>query len=338
MRLTTLVPAAALAAALAVAGCSPAAAPPTPPPDAPSVMTAASKATYPTKLEITLGGSYTDSGTTTTLPDGLLTIDIDTAAGVGSVHLAIPASVLGTSGAAALAQLGVTGDSLSLDALYDGKALYAKSPALPALVTQLAVLAQGVTMPQLGPDTWAKVLDEATIKQFAGAAQGAVESAAPSAMASASVDDLKTMLDQIGGSISLGPQTTGAGGPANDVKLSIDPAKLKAYIAAHPDQVASSQLSTLSALGDLTSISADILVDVATSRVEQISASIAGTQSGSTVSGTIKIGIAEAPASVSFAAPAGAVDLPLAQILAPLVQSMMGAGGGGLFPLPSTVP
>ncbi len=335
MRLTALIPAAALAASIAVAGCSAGStATPTPPPDATSVMTAASKASYPTKIEITLGGSYTDSGTTTTLPDGLLTVDIDTTAGAGSVHLAIPASLLGASGAAALAQLGITGNSLTLDALYDGKALYAKSPALPALVSQLAALAQGVTLPQLGADTWAKVIDEATIKQLAGSAQSAVESAAPSA--SPSVADVKTVLDQIGGSISLGTQATGAGGPAYDVKLTIDPAKLKAYMTAHPEQFATAQMSTLTALGDLTSFSADVLVDVATSRVEQISASMAGTQSGAAVSGTIKVGIAEAPAGVSFAAPSGAVDLPLAQILAPLVQSMMGAGGG--LPIPSTAP
>ena len=82
--------------------------------------------------------------------------------------------------------------------------------------------------------------------------------------------------------------------------------------------------------------SGDILVDAATSRVEQVSASVAGTQNGSAVRGTIKVGIAEAPAGVSFAAPSGAVDLPLAQILAPLVQSMMGSGGG--LPIPSTAP
>src|SRR5512141_539638 len=138
MRLTALIPAAALATSLALAACSPATpAPtptptPTPPPDATSVMAAAAKASYPTKLEFTLGGSYTASGTTTALPDKLLVVDVDTAAGVGSVHLAIPASLLGASGAATLAQLGITGDTISLDALYDGKALYAKSPALPA--------------------------------------------------------------------------------------------------------------------------------------------------------------------------------------------------------------
>jgi hypothetical protein len=250
------------------------------------------------------------------------------------VHLAIPASVLGASGAAALAQLGITGDSLTFDALYDGKALYAKSPAMPAIVSQLAILAQGVNLPQLGPDTWAKVLDEATIKQFAGAAQSAVGSAAPSASASAA--DLKTVLDQIGGSVSLGTQATGAGGPAYDVKLTIDPTKLQAYMAAHPEQFPPSQVSTVSALGQLTSISADVLVDVATSRIEQFTASVAGTESGSAVSATIKVGIAEAPAGVSFTAPAGAVDLPLAQILAPLIQSMMSSGGG--LPIPSSAP
>ncbi|HEY5629161.1 MAG TPA: hypothetical protein VIR16_06590 [Candidatus Limnocylindrales bacterium] len=337
MRLTARIPAAALAASLALAACgssTPAPTPtPTPPPDAPTVLSGAAKATYPSKLEITLGGSYTAAGATTSLPDGLLVVDIDTAAGAGKVHLAVPASLLGAGGAATLAQLGITGDSITFDLLYDGKAVYAKSPALPALVTQLAVLAQGVTMPQVGPDTWARLLDEATLKQFAGLAAGAVASAAPSA--SVGPTDLKTMLDQMGGSVSLGTQTTGPGGPAYDVKLTIDPAKAQAYMAAHPEQFPTSQVQSLSAVGQLSSISADVLVDAATSRVEQVTLSMAATQSGAPVSASLKIGIAEAPAGVSFDAPANAVDLPLAKILAPLIQSMMGSGG---LPIPTAAP
>ena len=332
MRLTALVSAAALAATLAVAGCSPAATP-TPPPDPQSLLAAASKANYPSKLEITMGGSFTASGATTALPDKLLVIDVDTAAGVGSVHLAIPASLLGADGAKTLAQFGVTGDSLTLDVLYDGSALYAKSPALPALVSELATLAAGVTMPQLTGDTWAKVLDEATIKQLTSSAQGAVESAAPAASAA----DTAAILDEIGASLTLGPQTTGAGGPANDVKLSVDPAKLKAYMLAHPEQFPTTQLSSISALGTLTAVSADVLVDVATSRIEEVSLTIGASASGSDVTLTAKVDIAEAPAGVSFAAPSGAVDLPLVQIVAPLVQSLLSAGGSGL-PIPSSAP
>jgi hypothetical protein len=333
MRSIALIPAAALVASLVVAGCG-ATATPTPPPDAPTVLTTASKATYPTKLEFTLGGSYTANGATTALPDKLLTFDIDTAAGVGSVHLAIPTSLLGASGATALAQLGITGDTITFDALYDGKDLYAKSPAMPALVSSLAMLAPGVTLPQLGPDTWAKVLDQATINQFAGLAKGAVASAAPAASAP-SASDLKAVLDQIGGTVSLGTQATGAGGPAYDVTFTIDPAKLKAYMVAHPEQFPTTQMSTISALGTLTSISADVLVDVATSRIEQVTMSMAATQNGSPVGFSLKVLIAEAPSSVSFAAPAGAVDLPLAQILTPLIRSMMGSGG---FPIPTAAP
>ena len=334
MRLTALAPAAALAAALAVSGCSPAATP-TPPPDPQSLLVAASKASYPSKLEITMGGSYTASGTTTALPDKLLVIDIDTAAGAGSVHLAVPASLLGAGGAAMLAQLGVTGDSLTFDVLYDGSALYAKSPAMPTLVTELATLAAGATMPQLTGDTWAKVLDAATIKQLTSSAQSAVESAAPAA--SAATTDPKAILGEIGAALTLGPQATGAGGPANDIKLSVDPAKLKAYMLAHPEQFPTTQLSTISALGTLTAISADVLVDVATSRIEEVSLTIGATASGSDVAFTAKVDIAEAPAGVTFAAPSGAVDLPLVQIVGPLVQSLMSAGGSGL-PIPTAAP
>jgi hypothetical protein len=339
MRLSVVFPTAALAVALVVAGCSPTATAtptptpaPTPPPDAPSVLAAASKASYPSKLEITVGGSFTSAGATTALPDKLLTIDVDTAAGTGSVHLAIPVSLLGADGAALTKQLGVTGDSITFDALYDGTAIYAKSPAMPFLVSQLAMLAAGVTLPTLTADTWAKLIDAATLKQLASSATGAVASAAPAA--SAATTDVKAVLDQVGASLTLGAQTTGAGGPANDVKLTVDPVKLQAYMVAHPEQFPSTQLSTISALGTLTSISADVLVDVATSRLEQASFSIGVSQNGSDVSFTAKVGIAEAPAGVSFATPSGAVDVPLVTIVAPLIQSLMSSGGLGL-PIPS---
>lgn len=333
MRLKPIVAVPALAVALVVAGCGSAASSPTPPPDAASVMTAASKATYPTKLEITLSGSYTEAGSTTTLPDNALKVDVDTSAGVGSVHIALPSSLLGTDGAAMLKTLGVTGDSLTVDALYDGKALYAKSPLLPALLTQLSSLAPGTTIPTLAADAWARLVDEATLKELTSAAQGAVESAAPSGSAAAP-SDMKAALDKIGATMTLGDQTTGAGGPANDVKITIDPAKAKAYILAHPDEFPTTQVQQLSAIGDLSTFSADVLVDVATSRVEQVSVTAGGTQSGKDVSFTLKVGIGEAPSSVSFAAPSGAVDVPIVQILGPIVGSMFGGGLPGASSAP----
>jgi hypothetical protein len=324
--------AAALAAALAVLGCSPAASP-TPPPDAQSVLQAAAKATYPAKLEITVGGSLTSGGSTTTLPDNLLVIDLDTSAGAGSVHLQVPTSALGSDGASTLAQLGVTGDSLTVDVLYDGSALYAKSPALPALVSELSMLAPGTQLPTLAPDSWARLIDEATIKQLMASAGSAVESAAPSA--SIDTSDMQAVLDEVGATLTLEAQATGPAGPASDVRLTIDPAKLKAYMTAHPEQFPTTQLQTLSALDSLTSITADVLVDVATSRVVQITLAASGTSNGDTGTVAVKIGIAEAPASVSFTAPSNAVDLPLAQILGPMLSSFLGSSG---LPIPSTNP
>ena len=334
MRKSTLA-AALVAVALAAVGCSSATATPTPPPDAQAVMAAASKASYPSRVEITVGGSYTTGAATISLPDNMVTVDLDTSAGKGSVHLAVPASLLG----GALAGLGVTGDTLTVDLLYDGAALYAKSPALPALVSQLSVLAPGSSMPPLTADTWAKLIDEATMKQLMASAGSAVGSAVPSLPAAPSAAaDMQTTLDQIGATLTLGPQTTGPGGPANDVKVTVDPAKLQAFLAAHPQQLPTGQipgLSSLPSLDQLSSLSADVLVDAATSRVEQVTLTAGMTQNGSTSSAAIKVGIGEAPSSVTFATPSGAVDLPLMQILGPVVSNMLGGSG---LPIPSANP
>lgn len=332
MRRTTLVAVSALAVALAVAGCGSAASSPTPPPDAGSVLTAASKASYPTKLEVSIAGSVTSAGTTVSLPDKALTIDVDTAAGVGLVHLAIPVSVLGADAVPALKALGVTGDTLTLDALYDGKAVYAKSPLLPALIAQLSALSSGTPLPTVGADAWARLIDEATLKELASSATSAASSAAPAS--SMSPADLKATLEKVGATMTLGAQATGAGGPANDVKITIDPAKAKAYMLAHPEEFPTTQLSTVSSLGDLSTLSADVLVDVATSRVEQVSLTAAGKQDGKDISVSFQVNIGEAPASVSFAAPSDAVDVPLVKILGPLVGSMLGGGLPGASSAP----
>ena len=331
MRHRAFAASALVAAAIVIAGCSPAASP-TPPPDAATLMTAASKASYPTKLEITFGGSFTNAGTSTNLPDKLLTIDVDTVAGAGVVHLAVPTSLFPSNVAPQLAQLGVTGDTLSVDVLFDGKALYAKSPMLPALMSQLSLLGGATDLPTLTADTWAMLVDEATMKQIMSSATTAVASAAPAA--SASTTDMKTQLDQAGITLTLGAQTTGAGGPANDIKVAIDPVKLKAYAQANADKLPSTAGSQLSNLDNLTSLSADILVDVATSRVEQVSVSAAGKQNGADMGFAFKIGIAEAPAGTSFSAPAGAVNVPIVQMLTPFLSGILSGG----LPGASTAP
>jgi hypothetical protein len=321
MRVRTTAAAALAAVAIAIAGCSGAAAP-TPPPDAASLITSASKATYPTKLEMTFGGSYTTGGNTTNLPDKLLVVDVDTAAGAGAIHLAIPTSLLGSEAAPQLAQLGVTGDTLSLDVLFDGKALYAKSPMLPALVGQLSALGGASDLPTLTADTWAMLIDEATMNQVKSSASGAVASAAPSA--SATVEEMKAQLDQMGITLALGADVTGPGGPAHVVKLTVDPVKFKAYAESHADKVPSTATSQLSNLDSLSSLSAEAMVDAATSRLEQVSVTGAGKQDSANTSFTFKMGIAEAPASASFSAPSGAVNVPIVQMLGPLLSGFMG--------------
>jgi hypothetical protein len=323
MRLRTLAAAAFTTIAITTAGCSAAAAP-TPPPDAATLIQSAGKATYPTKLEFTFGGSVTTAGKATSLPDKMLTVDVDTAAGAGIVHLSLPVALLGDTVKPQLAAMGVTGDTLSLDVLFDGKALYAKSPALPALVSQLSLLGGGASLPTLTADTWAMLVDEATIQQVMASAKGAVSSAAPSA--SISTADMKAQLEAAGVTISLGAQVTGPGGPANVVKFSVDPAKLKAYAAANANKVPSSAASQLSNLDSFTSLSGEAMVDAATSRLEQLTVSAAGKQDGADMSFDLKLGVAEAPAGTSFAAPSGAVSVPVVQMLAPLFSGMFSGG------------
>ena len=74
-----------------------------------------------------------------TIPPEAIEVVVDTKAGKGSLHLALPVAALGDQ-AASLGALGVTGDKLELDAIFDGQGLYVKSPiaskVLPLLMLQ----------------------------------------------------------------------------------------------------------------------------------------------------------------------------------------------------------
>src|SRR3954454_19319598 len=111
------------------------------------------------QVQIDFGASLTSTGTTVTLDPGAIRIVIDTTAGKGSFHMSLPAAALKLS-AADLAQVGITGSTIDADVLWDGQALYAKSPIL-GTVLQLFGAQGGVTIPSGDLTGWLKLLTKA---------------------------------------------------------------------------------------------------------------------------------------------------------------------------------
>ncbi|HEY3522540.1 MAG TPA: hypothetical protein VGK63_02460, partial [Candidatus Limnocylindrales bacterium] len=96
------------------------------------------------RVQVDMGLKATSGGEIIQLDPGAIRFVVDTKAGKGSFHMSLPASSLGAD-AASLAMLGITSGSIDLDVLYDGDALYAKSPLAATLLP--ALLAQSGSVP-----------------------------------------------------------------------------------------------------------------------------------------------------------------------------------------------
>ena len=125
-----------------------------------------------------------------TIPPEAIEVVVDTKAGKGSLHLALPVAALGDQ-AASLGALGVTGDTLELDAIFDGQGLYVKSP-IASKVLPLLMLQSG-QMPAGDLSGWLKL---GTAQEFEGLLGG------------------------------LGAMPSGSAGPVDELK-NLDPAQLK---------------------------------------------------------------------------------------------------------------
>jgi hypothetical protein len=81
------------------------------------------------QVQVNVGASVKSGGATVSLDPTAIQVVVDNDAGKGSVHVSLPTAALGIDAVTA-GELGVTGSTLDVDALYDGSALYAKSPVL----------------------------------------------------------------------------------------------------------------------------------------------------------------------------------------------------------------
>src|SRR6185312_13709414 len=95
-------------------------------------------------VQVNVGLSVQGGARPLTLDPSAVKFVVDSNAGKALVHLSLPLAQLQVD-AATLGQLGITGDTLDLDILWSGDALYAKAPALKNAV-QLLLMQAGQTV------------------------------------------------------------------------------------------------------------------------------------------------------------------------------------------------
>ena len=306
----------ALVAALAIAGCGTAPASSDPYEIARKAMDAKWDS-----VQVDIGINVKSAKSTIKIDPGAIRFIVDSKTGKALVHVALPIADLGAD-ASSLTALGVTGDSIDVDVVYDGSALYAKSPMLGRLLG--AMLAQSGQMPSGDMTGWLRL---GTKEDFASLGAGAIESAKPS-LPSASLDaaSLKKDLEANGVTLTFVATEQKNGVDANHLKMAIDVAKLSEAKAF--GNLSGTQLDQLKAVAKTGTISGDMWIDKGTNRVVEVDVHVAGTGSDATT-GDVTISLKAPDAGTSFDAPASYTDLPMKSLLGTFMQMLGSSMLGG---------
>jgi hypothetical protein len=274
------------------------------------------------RVQVEVGFAAKSGTATITLDKSAIRFVVDSTAGKGSFHLSLPAATLNIP-AATLALLGVTGDSIDMDVVFDGDALYAKSPVLGAVLT--ALYAQSGGLPAGDLKSWIRLgtkSDFATLFQAAAAS-----SAIPSMPAAASLDakSLKQDLEGNGVVLTFVAAEKRNGVDANHVKAALDLNKLTESKVF--DSLSRTQLDQLKAASKVATFSADLWFDKSNDRLVELDVHFAVT--GLTAAtGDVTITLSEPAAGTSFDAPATFVDIPVKDLVSTILQTIGNQFGG----------
>jgi hypothetical protein len=270
-------------------------------------------------VQVNIGFEAKDGATSVTIDPSALAFVVDKAGGTGAVHVSIPASALG-SDASMLTQLGITGSTIDLDVVYDGKALYGRSPLFAPLLTM--ILQPSGDLPSGDLTGW---LQLGTAADFAGLAGSAAGSGDIPSFAVPSAGDgpaLKTALADAGMALTLAGTEQHNGADAYHLTATIDSTKLLANKAF--DSVTRAQLDEVSTALKTVTLTADIWVDKASNRVVEVDGHAVSTANANQ-SATLTVKIGSPDGSISTAAPSSFVTVPVKSIITN-VMSLIGQG------------
>ena len=262
------------------------------------------------RVKVQVGVTTTGSDAITIPPEAIEVV-VDTKAGKGSLHLALPVAALGDQ-ASSLSALGVTGDTLELDAIFDGQGLYVKSP-IASKILPLLMLQSGQT-PAGDLTGWLKLGTAQELEGMVGALGAMPSASAGPADELKNLDpaQLKQKLEEAGVIVTYVGTEQRNGVEAEHLTLTVDPAKLAASDIAK--QLPADQLNQITGAAGAGSLSADVWLDKATGRPAEID--IHAAEGSDKADITILV---SDPGDVALTAPAPFTEVPIG----PLVQSLM---------------
>jgi hypothetical protein len=297
-----------LAATLLGAACgSPAA------PDAYDLLSASTKGVWD-PLQINVGVVVKDGDTTITIEPTAMAMVVDGAGNKSGIHIALPAESLGLN-PFMLDQLGIDGDSIDFDVIYDGQNLYARSALLGTSLRMLLGPSGKVPPGNLaGWLAFGSAADFAALSNLMGAAPTG-PSAGPSGDGSAG--SLKAALEEIGITLTSAGTEKRAGTDALHLTVAIDTAKL--FASQYFDAATRAQLGQLGVPVQAITVSGDIWIDQAANRVVELDVHV-GSTAKAAQTGDITVTFRDPDGSVSLAAPGSSVDVPIGILIAEMMK------------------
>ena len=270
-------------------------------------------------VQVNIGFDFKDGATTVAIDPSALAFVANKAAGTAAVHVSIPAAALG-SNAGALAQFGITGSTIDLDIVYDGTAVYGRSPIFATLLTM--ILQPSGDLPAGDLAGWLQIVTAKDLKGLAGTAgqSGDVPSfAVPSA---GDGPALRTALEDAGITLKLAGTEQRNGVDAYHLTVAIESTKLLANKAF--DSVSRAQLDQMATALKAVTLSGDMWVDKASNHVVEVDIHAVST-ADSKQSGNITVKIGSPDGTVSTDAPTSFVVVPFKTIVTN-VMSLIGKG------------
>jgi len=273
------------------------------------------------RVQVDIGIDASGGTQTFSIDPSALRFAVDTTTKKVNVHIAFPIAALGDS-ASELRAIGIIGDTIEFDVIYDGAALYAKSATLGNLFA--ALLIQSGEIPSGDMTGWLQLLTKADIDSLGSLGGGLSPVPIPSSFPIPSDADAATLqakLEDMGITLTYAGSASRNGVDADHVTVAVDLAKLAAS-----DYMSGLGSDGLTVDPNEGTISGDLWFDRSAGRLIGVDVHIASTADPPEMA-DVTINIHEPDAGVSFDAPDTFVEVPLMD----MISSMMGGFGSGLF-------
>jgi len=285
------------------------------------LLQTATKTTW-SPVQVNVGLEAKDAGTTISIDPASIGVVVDKDAGTGALHVSLSAAALGLD-ATGLAALGISGGSIDVDAVYDGAAIYARSPILGSVLAML--LAQSGELPSGDLSGWLRLATAADLAGLKDTLGSGAEIPTVSMPPIADAKALKDVLEGAGITLKLEGTEQHDGAEAYHLSVAIDNDKL--FSSDYLSGVSPTEVTSARAALEALKLDIDVWIDKASNHLVEVVAAGSSTADASQ-SATLTVKLGDPDGSISTTAPDSFTELPLDAILQNVMQ-LIGQGLAG---------